>query len=85
MKDQRLSVTGSVSSEHLRKFVEKIEHFENEKKNISDEIKEIYNEAKSAGFDVKILKHVIKLRKMDPAKLEEQEHILDLYRNALGV
>jgi uncharacterized protein (UPF0335 family) len=65
--------------------VERIERLEEEKKALSSDIKDIFAEAKSAGFDVKVLRAVIRLRKQEPAEVEEQETLLDLYRRALGM
>jgi uncharacterized protein (UPF0335 family) len=76
---------GGLSAEHLKQFVERIERLEEERKNISDDIKEVYNEAKSNGFDNKILREVIKLRKLEATEREELEHLLDTYLRALGM
>ena len=67
----------------MRSLVERIEHLEEEKKALSGDIRDIYAEAKSAGFDTKIMKAVIKLRKMNDADREEQDQLLDVYRRAL--
>lgn len=69
----------------LAQFVEKIERLENEKQTILIDIKEIYSEAKSHGFDTKVLRQLIRLRKQDEDKLREQEEILDLYKHAIGM
>nr|WP_210341607.1 DUF2312 domain-containing protein [Methylopila capsulata] len=66
-------------------FVERIERLEEEKKGISDDIKEVYAEAKGNGFDVKVLRKVISLRKQDADERAEMEAILDLYLQALGM
>ncbi len=76
---------GGIAVERLRSLVERIERLEEEKKALADDIKEIYSEAKSSGFDVKVLRQVIRQRKIDARELEEQETILDLYRRALGM
>ncbi len=73
-----------VDGGHLRAFVERIERLEEEKKAIADDIKEVYAEAKGNGFDVKVMRKVISLRKMDRDKRIEEETILDLYLSALG-
>ncbi len=78
-----VSITESVR-EKLRQTVERVERLEEEKKEISEQIKEVFAEAKSMGFDVKILKDIIKERKCDPRDLEEQDMIADLYRSAIG-
>jgi uncharacterized protein (UPF0335 family) len=74
-----------VAGDHLRSFVERIERLEEEKKNISDDIREVYAEAKGNGFDAKILRQIIRIRKLDKAERLEQEAILDLYMHALGM
>jgi uncharacterized protein (UPF0335 family) len=76
---------GGISGEKLRLIVAKIEKLEEEKKEVSEYVSEAYSEAKSLGFDVKILRQVIKLRKLDQQKIAEQEEILDLYKHALGM
>lgn len=77
--------TESVAQDQLRAFVERIERMEEEKKAITDDIKEIYAEAKGNGFDTKVLRQVIRIRKQDRAERLEQEAILDLYMAALGM
>jgi uncharacterized protein (UPF0335 family) len=76
---------GGFSGDQLRMFVDKIEKLEAEKKQIGEFIKEIFSEAKSQGFDVKILRKVLSIRKIDPRDREEQDTILDLYLHALGM
>ncbi|AXS41851.1 DUF2312 domain-containing protein [Breoghania sp. L-A4] len=80
-----VSASGGVAADQLRAFVERIERLEEEKKAISDDIKDVYAEAKGTGFDVKILRQVVRLRKQEPHEREEQEAILDLYLHALGM
>jgi uncharacterized protein (UPF0335 family) len=79
------SFYGGLSAEHLRQFIERIERLEEEKKNIQEDLKQVYAEAKSNGFDGKTMRQVIKLRKLDASELEEQEYLLDTYRRALGM
>lgn len=74
---------GSVDGQ-LKSYVERIERLAEEKQNISDDIKEVFGEAKSNGFDVKVLRKLIAERKRDAAEREEEEAILDLYRRALA-
>ncbi len=74
-----------VAKEQLTAFVERIERLEEEKRGIADDIKEVYAEAKGNGFDVKVLRRVISLRKQDASERAEQEAILDLYMQALGM
>ena len=75
----------TVSDEQLRLFIERIERLEEEKKTISDDIKEVYAEAKANGFDTKILRKVVQIRKQDKDERMEQEAILDTYLQALGM
>lgn len=77
--------TGAVAAGQLKALVERIERMEEEKKSIADDIKDVYGEAKGNGFDTKILKQVISLRKKDPAEREEEQTILNLYLSALGM
>lgn len=74
-----------IAAAQLKSIVERIERLEEEKKAIADDIKDVYAEAKANGFDTKILRAIIRLRKQDPAEREEQEAILDLYKAALGI
>jgi len=77
--------TGGIAVERLRSLVERIERLEEERKALGNDIKDIYAEAKSAGFDVKVLRQLIRLRRQEPAEIEEQESLLDVYRHALGM
>jgi uncharacterized protein (UPF0335 family) len=74
-----------IEAEKLKQIIHKIENIEQEKLEASDLLKDVFNEAKSMGFDVKIIKHVIKLRKKDKDALAEEDSLIDLYRGALGV
>ncbi|MEM6711425.1 MAG: DUF2312 domain-containing protein [Pseudomonadota bacterium] len=74
----------TVAAGQLRSFIERIERLEEEKKAISDDIKDVYGEAKSNGFDTKVLRQVVRIRKQDQAERQEQEALLDLYLGALG-
>ncbi len=76
---------GNVSAERLRSLVERIERLEEERKALGSDIKDIYAESKSAGFDPKVMRQIIRIRKQDPAEVEEQETLLAVYRRALGV
>lgn len=76
---------GSVSAGQLRSIVERLEAHEDEKKEVSEQIGEVYAEAKSNGFDAKILRQIVRLRKKKPEERSEEEAILDLYMNALGM
>ena len=76
---------GGIASDRLRSIIERIERLEEERKGLADNIKDIFAEAKSAGFDVKVLRSLLTLRKKEPEEIEEQETLLDLYRRALGM
>ena len=74
-----------VETAKLKQIIGKIEVIEQERLESADLLKDAFNEAKSMGFDVKIIKHVLKLRKMDKNKLEEEDSLIELYRAALQV
>jgi uncharacterized protein (UPF0335 family) len=74
-----------IARDQLRAFIERIERLEEEKKAISDDIKEVYAEAKGSGFDTKAMRQIIKIRKQDRNERAEAEAILDLYLHALGM
>ena len=76
---------GAIARDQLRAFVERIERMEEEKKAITDDIKEIYAEAKGMGYDTKVLRQVVRIRKQDQDERAEQEAILDTYLHALGM
>ncbi len=83
--DQSSSVnTGGVAAERLRGFIERVERLEEEKQTIMGDMKEVYAEAKGEGYDTKVLRQIIRLRKMDQADRQEQEALLDLYLSAIG-
>ena len=84
-KDDPESEVGGIAADRLRSVIERIERLEEERKALAGDIKDIYAEAKSAGFDVKVLRQIIRLRKQEPAEVEEQETLLDVYRRALGM
>ena len=75
----------TVSDEQLRLFIERIERMEEEKKGVADDIRDTYNEAKSQGYDPKIMRQIVRLRKMEPHDRQEMEAILDTYKAALGL
>jgi uncharacterized protein (UPF0335 family) len=79
------SSTGGIAAAKLKSFVERIERLETEKGELAADIREVYAEAKGNGFDTKIMRQVIKLRKMEPADRNEQDELLDLYRKALAL
>ena len=74
-----------VAREQLRSVVERIERLEEEKKGIADDIREVYGEAKANGYDTKVLRQVISLRKQDMSERQEQDAVRDLYLHALGM
>ena len=76
---------GNKAPDHLRSFIERIERLEEEKKALGEDIKEVYSEAKANGFDTKIMRQVIRIRKMDQDDRDEQEALLETYLNALGM
>ena len=78
-----MSRKGGVAGDQLRAFVERIERFEEDIKALSEDKKEVYAEAKGEGFDVKILREVIKLRKQDQDELDEKQSLLEIYLHAL--
>jgi uncharacterized protein (UPF0335 family) len=80
-----MAETGGVAAGQLRSFIERIERLEEEKKGISDDIRDVFAEAKGNGFDTKVMRQVIRLRKKEPAERQEEEAILDLYMHALGM
>jgi uncharacterized protein (UPF0335 family) len=75
----------TVAAERLRSLVERIERLDEERRALANDIRDIYAEAKSAGFDVKVLRTLIRIRKQEPAEIEEQETLLSVYRHALGM
>jgi uncharacterized protein (UPF0335 family) len=76
---------GGVAGDQLRTIIERIENLEEEKANIQADIKEVYSEAKGNGFDVKILRQIVRLRKMEDTDRAEQEELLDIYKHAIGM
>lgn len=75
----------TVSNDQLRLFIERIERMEEEKKGVGDDIRDTYNEAKSQGYDPKIVKKLVKLRKMAPLDRAEMEAVLSVYCDAVGL
>lgn len=84
MGDETTEV-GGIAADRLRSIVERIERLEEERKALGSDIKDIFTEAKSAGFEVKVIRQIISIRKQEPADVEERETLLDLYRRALGM
>ena len=82
---ETVTETGGIAAERLRSIVERIERLEEERRALGNDIKDIYAEAKSAGFDVKVLRQLITTRRKQASEVEEQETLLDVYRRALGM
>jgi uncharacterized protein (UPF0335 family) len=78
-------MTEQVANERLRLLIERIESLEVEKRGFADDIKDVYTEAKSAGFDTKAMKQIVRLRKKEKAEREAEEAMVDLYKTALGL
>ena len=77
-------VLNATAQGQLKSIIERIERLEQEKAEVAEQIKEVFSEAKGAGFDVKVLRKVVRIRKQDRAKRNEEEAILDLYLSAIG-
>lgn len=77
--------TNTVAAERLRTIIERIERLEEEKTGITGDIKEVYSEAKGEGYDAKIIKMIVAIRKKDKAQIQEERAILDLYLSTLGM
>lgn len=75
----------TVAAGQLRAFIERVERLEEEKQTIADDIKEVFAEAKGCGFNVKTIRQIVRMRKKDKAKLDEERAILELYLSALGM
>ncbi len=80
-----MSDVGGVAGERLKSFIERIERLEEEKKALSEDIREVYSEAKGSGFDIKIIRQIIRLRKMESAERQEMEEVLSVYLRALDM
>ena len=78
-------MTDNVSAEQLRQFIERIERLEEEKRGFADDIKDVYSEAKSTGFDAKTMRKIVALRKMEKHHRDEADALMETYRNALGL
>ncbi|CAN5381473.1 DUF2312 domain-containing protein [soil metagenome] len=76
---------GNVAADQLRLFIERIERLEEEKKGISDDLKDVYLEAKATGYDVKTMRSIVRLRKLEKHVRQEAEALLETYKNALGL
>jgi uncharacterized protein (UPF0335 family) len=78
-------MAATVSDDQLRLLIERVERLEEEKKGIADDVKDVYAEAKSVGYDTKIMRQIVRLRKMSVQDRQEMEAILDIYKAALGL
>ena len=76
---------GGIAGAQLKSFIERVERLEDEKRALGEDIKEIYAEAKGSGFEPKIMRQIIKIRRMDKDEHDEQETLLDLYKRALSM
>lgn len=85
MSEETKNEVGGIAADRLRSLIERIEHLEEEKAAIASDVRDVFAEAKSAGFDVKIMRAVLKLRKMNAADRDEQEFLLETYRKALDI
>lgn len=81
----KAGVSGGVAAGQIKSIIERVERLEEEKTALAGDIREIYAEAKSNGYDVKVLRQIVRIRKQDTAERQEQEAILDLYLHALGM
>ena len=80
-----MAEVGGIARERLKSFVERIENLEEEKSALTADVREIYSEAKGIGLDIKTLRQIVRLRKLDSSDRQQQEELLDLYKNALGM
>lgn len=78
-------MSDGISAEQLRLFIERVERLEEEKKGLTDDIKDVYGEAKSTGFDVKTMRTIVRLRRMEKHHRDEAEMLLETYKQALGI
>lgn len=76
---------GGIAADRLKSFIERIERLEEERAALGADVREVYSEAKGGGFDTKIMRQIIRLRKLDRAQRQEQEALLDLYKRALDI
>lgn len=80
-----MTKVGGIAADHLNQIIERVEKLEQEKAQIAEYIREVMAEAKHNGFDVKTIRQILKLRKMDKDERDEREHLLELYKSALGM
>lgn len=84
-KEKTMTVVGGVSGEQLESYIQRIERLEEEKRGVATDIREVFDEAKSNGFDTNTMRAILKERKMDARERDDQEYMLDLYKRALGM
>ena len=80
-----IDTTNRITADELRQFIERIERLDTEKKDISDQQKEVFAEAKGRGYDIKVIRKLITLRRRDQGEVAEEEAVLELYKEALGM
>jgi uncharacterized protein (UPF0335 family) len=80
-----MTVSSQLAVDHLKSFIKRIEKLEEDKAAVAEDIREVYSEAKGSGFDIKIIRQIVRLRKLEVEKRREQEELLDLYKSALGM
>jgi uncharacterized protein (UPF0335 family) len=80
-----MAQVGGIAGEQLRAFIERIERLEEEKKDLQEQIKEVFSEAKGVGFDVRIMRQLLRLRKLRDVDRSEQEELLEIYKTAIGM
>ncbi len=84
-KNGEAADVGGVAGQRLRSFLERIERLEEEKKALADDVKDVYAEAKGVGFDTKTMRRILKVRKMEPEKRQEEDELFELYMAAIGM
>lgn len=82
---QKAETGGEISGNRLKSFIERIEHLEEEKKALAEDIRDVYSEAKSTGFEPKIMRKIVSMRKANLEKRREEQELLDLYMAAIGM
>ena len=80
-----MSEAGGIAADRLKSFIERLETLDDEKRELQEQIKEVFAEARGEGFDVKVMRQVLRLRKLKPHDRSEQEELLDLYKSAIGM
>jgi uncharacterized protein (UPF0335 family) len=85
LRRMTMADVGGIAADRLRSFIERIERLEEERKSLGADLRDVYSEAKSAGFDTKIMRQIVRIRKLDSADRQEQEELIDLYKQALGM